>query len=194
MLQLQKKSLRKKIKQKLNALSIQDQMEKSGAITRHLIESDLWKKVDGILCFISMDDEVSTTGIVKTALDQGKAVAVPHMHGDEMDFHMISSLDENWILHPFGVQEPRQEWPVFDPSRYEEGSVLMITPGLAFDRTGIRLGRGKGYYDRYVEKYCGILVSIAICFAFQVVDHVPAAPHDCKVSRIVTENEIISTG
>ena len=141
-----------------------------------------------------MDDEVSTTGIVKAALDQGKAVAVPHMHGDEMDFHTITSLDENWILHPYGVQEPRQEWPVFDPSRYEEGSVLMITPGLAFDRKGIRLGRGKGYYDRYVEKYCGILVSIAICFAFQMVDRVPAAPHDCKVSRIVTENGIISTG
>lgn len=193
MLQLQKKSLRKRIKQELLALPVQDQMEKSDAITRHLIESDLWQKMEGILCFISMEDEVSTAGIIKAALDEGKAVAVPHMHGDEMDFHLITSLEENWMLHPFGVQEPRQEWPIFDPAGYTEGTVLMITPGLAFDRGGIRLGRGKGYYDRYVEEYCGILISVAICFDLQVVTSVPAAPHDCRVSALITESGLIST-
>lgn len=194
MIHLQKKSLRKKIRQNLDALSVQDQAEQSRAITRHLVESPLWKSMEAVLCFISMEEEVSTAGIVMAALDENKTVAVPHMHGDEMDFHVITSVDENWILHPYGVQEPRHEWPIFDPTVYEPGSVLMITPGLAFDRTGIRLGRGKGYYDRYIEKYCGTLISIAICFSVQLVDQVPAAPHDCRVSNIITEEGIFPTG
>ena len=67
---------------------------------------------------------------------------------------------------------------------------LVLVPGLAFDRTGNRLGAGKGYYDRFLA---GMKApKIALAFAFQIVEPVPTAPHDQRVDMIVTEDEVIT--
>jgi len=191
MIQSRKRQLRKTIKTELLRLSDDDKQNKSREIAKNLVKTDFWKKAEAVLCYLSMDDEVKTENIIKLALEEKKILAIPHMHGKEMDFHVITSLDMPWDHHHYGIKEPRQEWPLLEAADYEEGSVLLITPGLAFDRKGYRLGRGKGFYDRYFEKYCGIVIPVALCFALQIVPEVPAEDHDCVVNALITENECI---
>ena len=67
---------------------------------------------------------------------------------------------------------------------------LVIVPGLAFDRAGVRLGRGKGYYDRWLEANPAVR-TLGVCFKFQVLERIPAEPHDVCVNAILTEDGFI---
>ena len=87
---------------------------------------------------------------------------------------------------------PDPSWPVLDLAR--AGKMLVAAPGLAFDRSGNRLGRGKGYYDRFLSRARAAgapLVVIAVCFSEQVVDAVPHAETDQPVDGVVTDTETL---
>ena len=191
MIHMFKKNLRAKVRKDLATLSEGEKKNKSLEITSHLMGTRFWKQSKAVFCFVSMKEEVLTDTIIEAALKDRKTVAVPHMHDHEMDFHSINSLEENWDYHPYGVKEPRQEWPIIDASDYEEEEILLVTPGLAFDRKGERLGRGKGFYDRFLTTYRGIVAPVGICYHIQIVEEVPAAEHDCAVWMIVTEEGCI---
>jgi 5-formyltetrahydrofolate cyclo-ligase len=187
-----KRILRTEIREKIKGIDDQAVKEKSGAISRIITETVSWKLSDIVLCFLSMGKEVDTEKIIDSAIASGKMVAIPRINKSEMMFHFISSCSMDWQMHPYGIREPSHTLPVFGVNRWPDHNVLVVTPGLAFDRKGNRLGRGKGYYDRFLSSIKNPFDTAGVCFSEQLVSDVPMSGDDRTVNRIVTEEGIIN--
>lgn len=136
--------------------------------------------------YVALRYEVDTHELIRRMLRGGKQVVVPRVAGENtLQQYFINDFTE-LQAGAFGIPEPPSD---SDRLAALESFDLVLVPGLAFDRTGHRLGAGKGYYDRFLA---GLQVpKIALAFAFQLVERVPIEPHDQRVDIIVTENEVI---
>ncbi len=164
--------------------------EESGqAITKRLVELEEYRQADTLHLYIdALPGEVPTHELATLALTQGKRVVVPRIvafNPPEMVGLEISSLGE-LTLSPAGLWEP-------DPSRTDrvpEAEIdLVIVPGVAFDRSGHRLGLGGGFYDRWLPSVQAPRAALAL--SLQVVERVPHTGRDQRVDWIVTENDLI---
>ena len=161
-----KQELRRTIRGRLKEFPIEEQQAESHAVAEVFIGIPEWRKSEDVFLFLSMSGEIDTAELVQAAISDGKRIWAPRLHGDEMEFHLIwdsesrftqqstrSELDLEY--NPYGIWEPRESAPVF-PTGAEGG--IMAVPGLAFDREGGRLGRGKGYYDKWLSRHADLLV------------------------------------
>ena len=117
--------------------------------------------------------------LVKKALKDGKRVAAPRIEGDGMEFYYItgySDLKEG----SFGIWEP------FHCELAQETDALMIMPGVAFDRDNHRIGFGRGYYDKYLERE-NTHFKIALAYHFQIFEQVPYESHDICPNLVLTD-------
>jgi len=121
-------------------------------------------------------------------LAAGRLVAAPRVEWEARTFRAVrlASLDEVEVRR-FGVREPGDGEAV---SRGELG--LALVPGMAFDSRGGRLGRGGGFYDRFLADLPPTVRRLGVCFAAQVVERIPLEPHDARVNAIATEDRLIS--
>jgi len=169
------------LKSKLPASEIQMH---SDYISKQLLQTSAYIHCNQLFCYVSFNQEVITTNILKTALFEKKKVAVPKIIGDEMKFYYIKSLEE-LNLGTHGILEPNTEVEAI-PQRDELN--LVIVPGLAFDLNRNRIGYGKGYYDRYFTKYNEIpMKKIALTYDFQVLEELPIDNYDKKIDQIITQ-------
>lgn len=163
-------------------------------------QSELYKDSRTILAFMSSDFELDTHAVVKKALQDGKSVAIPRIISEgEMDFCYLSaqkSLESQLEKNAYNILEPKTDLEKLDAEHLPVHTVLLV-PGLAFSRSGARLGRGKGYYDRYIEKLYAQKSVIHLPTAIigwgaelQVFDEIPIDDHDAMVTHIVTEKGI----
>ena len=136
----------------------------------------------------SVEGEVETRAIALDALARGKRIACPRVASNpaRLDHYVIRSL-EDLVESPRGLWEPdpARATPV-DPAAFD----LVLVPGIAFDRTGNRLGFGAGYYDRFLAGLPTPKVGLA--FSLQIADRVPHSPRDVPVDWLVTESETIA--
>lgn len=153
-------------------------------ITQKVIRHPDYKAADLVFCYVDVKNEVKTAGIIENAWKNGKKVAVPKVHDEEMKFYLIHSY-EQLEQGCFGLQEPKTECT--EVSDVPKNSVV-IMPGVAFDRQGNRIGYGKGYYDKYFSKYPGIF-KIAIAFSLQIVPEIPFDRFDVKADCVITEEQ-----
>lgn len=187
-----KRELRTIVADKLTKLSPEEVREKSGRIAELIFTLPAYKEAKILLGYMSMPGEADVSPILRHAFESGKEVAVPRMKGERfMDFHLIESVDGPWDHHEYGIREPRSHLPKIFPAECPSETVLILVPGLAFDRHGNRLGRGKGFYDTYLSLECENIRAIGIAFSCQIVDTVPVSDHDRSISGVVTEKEII---
>lgn len=141
-----------------------------------------WQSAGSVCAFASLRGEPD-------ALDpwpQDKRVALPRVAGDELVFHWITGREE-LLLGSFGILEPPA-----DASPAGNEFDLILVPGLAFDLRGGRLGRGRGYYDRFLAGATGLRVGV--CFEDQIVADVPLEPHDLRMDFVVTPSSICRCG
>lgn len=152
---------------------------------------NLWtvRETETFLCYVSTEIEVGTKEFINALLTAGKKVAVPRCEGgpSEMNFYYINSLDE-LSSGSFGVLEPESDE---EKMLTETENTICIVPAFMFDKSGYRLGYGKGYYDRYLSKYKG--TSIGICYSENIKDELFHGKYDRTVDMIVTEKQIITT-
>lgn len=135
-----------------------------------------WQTADTAFCFVSMSSEIDTTPILQAALAEGKRLCVPRMQGSgQMELVRISSLAD---LHPnaMGIREPAGG-QVLAPEALGSRA-LAVVPCLAVSRDGVRLGRGGGYYDRFLSGFEGH--AVLICPRALVFDTLPADPWDAR--------------
>lgn len=180
-----KNELRKKFR--ILRKELTDKKRKDEAINVNFLNSNIYKCSKQIYCYSALKGEIETALIIKSAFNDNKKVALPvctDLNGS-MDFYYIKSFDDVKI-GAFGIMEP-------DLSKCEIaldfGGAVCVVPALSFDKNGYRLGYGKGYYDRFLEKYTSI--SVGLCYNSFLSDDLPINEHDKNVDYIFTENNIV---
>lgn len=140
--------------------------------------------------YYPIGSEVNTLDILNKVLEQ-KILALPATLGDKILFYKISHMRsyfnlDQMILSKFGIKEP-------SPSTADliDDIDLLIVPGIAFDRNGYRIGYGRGFYDRYLERKKYVF-SIGLGFELQLLDKtLPHEQFDQRVNAVATENKIV---
>lgn len=168
-----------KLKQSLPEETIADLSRKIG---RRLEETDLFQEAGCVAFYYAMGNEVRTSELIE-AWCTIKKIVLPVVDGVDIHFHPYTGKD-NLKTGAFGIAAP-----VSDEIIPPEAIDLFIVPGIAFDYACNRLGRGRGYYDRYLS---GIdKPAIGLCFDFQLVDSLPSEKHDKKMTLVLTESNWI---
>ncbi len=194
----EKADLRRMMKTKLSMADSETCKRQGIEAGKLIINRCIWKDAQSILLFMSMRNEIDTRFLLEKALADGKNLFVPRIDEDEMTFCKIDSLDGSWNEGAFGILEPGADHhALFYPDK-TDFPLLVITPGAAFDKKGHRLGRGKGYYDRFLSKLKESLENnhqnvtvMGLCLTEQLVDHVPVENFDQKVDVICAGNDYI---
>lgn len=176
---MDKKELRKKYT-KVRA-EVEDKEGKDKLIRKNLRELDIYKKAKSVFVFISYKSEVDTRGIIEDILADGKKLLVPLVKGKEMIAVEVKGIDD---LEPnkMGILEPKSGQEVTDVD-------LTITPGLAFDKDGYRLGYGGGYYDKFFAKVDTIRMGIG--YSDQYVESLVHEDYDKALEYLLTEEGLI---
>ena len=181
----QKKLLRPVCKQIRK--DVPSKAQKSLQICQTLCSLPAYQNASTLLCYYGVGDDVATSALIETALQQGKRVGVPRCYADSrMEFLEIQKPGDLTHRSAYGIPEAPDGTPVIDPATAD----LILVPALAFDKTGFRIGYGKGYYDRYLKRCSGH--SIGLCFDACLRDTLPKNQNDRPVRQIVTENQIIN--
>ena len=179
----EKQLIRKYISTEKKSLTNDTTAYLSKKICCNLIKTEEFQRADCIALYNAMQDEVQTSEIIEKWYKK-KNIVLPVISDQHLFFHKYKGKD-NMFSGVFGIQEPVNTEHI--PA---EKIDLFVVPGIAFDRNGNRLGRGKGFYDRYLS---GIdKPAIGICFGFQLLEYLPFEKHDIKMNTVITENLIIS--
>lgn len=138
-----------------------------------------------VLLFYSFGSEIGTGALLRRLHDEGKRLLLPYLEGRKMEAAEVRAGDP---LAPtgYGPREPARRRPV-DPEEVD----VVITPGLAFDRRGHRLGHGAAHYDRFLTRLRPAALRIGIGFAEQLVEELPTEPHDQLLHLVVTDGEVV---
>ncbi len=181
-----KNRLRAECKQKRTALSDSEKVQMDARLTDRFFASRPYRENDMLFCYVSTEIEVDTREILRRAIADGKTVAVPRcVDGTrEMDFYILqdmSALESG----SFGVLEPN---PALCRKVTDFSEGLCIIPALAFDKSGCRLGYGKGYYDRFLAKFSGETLGLVYDCCFY--DSLPHGKFDRAAQWILTESEM----
>jgi len=178
---LTKDKLRSKILFNLRKQKENQRLEKSRLIKNKLFRLKVFKKAKRIMFYLAYDGEVETKEMIKEAIKQGKIVAVPVCKvKDKKIIPCKIGPDTKFKKGPYGIKEPSKMVPL---SLKELD--LVIVPGVAFDKSGMRLGRGKGYYDYFLQNLSEKTTTIGLAFDFQIVSCLPTLPHDMPVDRVL---------
>jgi 5-formyltetrahydrofolate cyclo-ligase len=140
-----------------------------------------------VMLFVSMEDEADTRPLIRRCLAAGKAVYAPACEPaarglTPLRLHALEDLRPGF----YGILAP----PPGETCRPADLD-LVLTPARAYDRGGNRLGRGAGYYDRFLAQPGMRALRVGVAFACQVLDAVPHEAHDLPVRILVTEDETI---
>ena len=176
-MELSKKEIRQEVKRRISALTDAERSLAATTVTEILLDNPRLREARCIALFASMEDEISTAELIKK-LAQQATVALPHIEGDEMQFFAYRG---ELKCGKFGIAEPTCSEPIL-PAEID----VMILPARAFSASGERLGRGKGFYDKYLSHSDFRAYTIGIGFACQLFDLLPAEAHDRRVDLVVT--------
>lgn len=148
----------------------------------HLIESTYWQQSQRILMFYPLADEPDIAPLLDLGLRTGKLIALPRYNSSQGVYEaaQIQNMAEDLIPGRFGVREPSPNCPALPLNQLD----LTLVPGIAFDSSGRRLGRGKGFYDRLLPGTTGMTLGLA--FDWQESDALPVEPHDVELDAVLT--------
>jgi len=185
--------MRRRMTGLLASLSDGDIAQRSDLAARRFMDTEAWNRSDTLLCFLSMPHELSTDGLIAAAQASGRRVAVPRIEGGVIRFLYLPRDAGTLPRDAWGIPVPEPGWEPFVAAQAPHA--LVAAPGLAFDRAGNRLGRGKGYYDGFLRSAragggAG-LTAIGLCFSEQIVENVPHTERDERLQGVVSDRESV---
>lgn len=181
--------LRRAIKERLSHVSAK-QRETESRIMCRTLEKLLTREHMTITGYVPFADEPDIVPFLHSALEKGHTVLLPAIENNALVFRSVKSVEEAKKNPITNLMEPPSSTPVTDRTRID----LVITPGRAFTREGLRMGRGNGGYDHWIHGQRTInpaTLYIGICFECQLVSDLPVEPHDEKVDGVVTDRGLI---
>lgn len=174
---MDKKELRKYINHILPR--IKDKNYKS-----FLIEGKIYPIINErhvIALYMALDNEVNLDSLIIRLIKAGKVIAIPKVENDSLTFYQIKNINDcNYSSNKFKIREP-----ISGTAIKKEDIEIIIIPGLAFDKNNNRLGRGKGYYDKYLKGTS--CYKIGVAFDEQLFDDIPHDENDIKMDEIITD-------
>ncbi len=182
-----KQEIRKFYKQLRNDMDREQVAALSSEICKQILESPLFQAAEYIYAYYPLGNEADIRPVAEEAWRQGKQVAFPKVFGDEMYFFEVGDFSQ-LAEGAFGVMEPLSvnDGGTARPVDWRRLDTLVLTPGVAFDRHGNRMGFGKGYYDRhFTEKNRYIMLGVA--YELQMAEELPTSEFDVALPYIVTE-------
>jgi 5-formyltetrahydrofolate cyclo-ligase len=188
-----KPQARQQMKAILAAIPAREAARRSRRAVERLMSTRWWRESDVVLTYLPMPGELDTFPLVSAALSQGKVVAAPVIDGLDLAFRLVRAPAEATRRDRLGIPQPDPAAPPWAPG--EGGRVLVVTPGIAFDPGRNRLGRGMGFYDRFIAGLRGrphlAVSAVAVAFDEQVMDEVPFDDRDVPLDGIVTDARVI---
>ncbi|MBQ8100941.1 MAG: 5-formyltetrahydrofolate cyclo-ligase [Paludibacteraceae bacterium] len=173
-LKKRKNDMRALLLQKRRILTKEEVAQCSAEVMEQLLATDEYRHARNILLYYPVHHEIDLRGLFSR--QDGKTLLLPVTHRNSLELRPYQG-EETIKRGRLGIPEPQT--PTY------KGSVdLIIVPGVGYDRDNRRLGRGGGYYDRFLKRLHGVPV-IGVGYAFQLVKEVPHALHDRKVSRVI---------
>ncbi len=173
---MEKKELRAHIKALKKQHTKEQLLEQSERILAQLEQHPDFVKAETVMLYNALPDEVQTLAFLEK-WHLRKKIILPTVVGDDI-IPVEYARETTFAVGDFNILEPQNE-------PYTGGFDLIIVPGVAFDRQGNRLGRGKGYYDRFLSQHLEVK-RIGLCFDFQLVDDIPAEPFDIRMDEVIS--------
>jgi 5-formyltetrahydrofolate cyclo-ligase len=153
-------------------------------INEHLLKLESLRTARTVMAFHPLPGEVDLLPLME--MISGKCWVFPRVDGTDLTLHRWSP-QSSWTKGAFGIREPDPlSWPHISPGEVD----LALIPGLAFDRLGNRLGRGKGFYDRFLasQGFTGLKIGVG-----PLIDRVPVEPHDIRMDLVVSREGVCPT-
>lgn len=183
-----KPDLRRSMSAILTALPLSFQHSLSILLCRRLLADPVFTAAGSILLFAPIAGEPDLRLIADEALGVSKHICLPRTHWSSRSMAPVPITDwsRDLALSPQKIAEPRPELPALDPATLD----LILVPGLAFDPLGNRLGRGAGFYDRFLSALPSSVRTLGVCFDEQLIPAVPADAHDVRVQGVLTPTSL----
>ena len=184
-----KNYLRKKLKKILEQIPPDVASVKSRAATERIISLDAFAQAEVVMLYLTIPGEVDTQPIARAAWAEGKTVVAPTACDNCKTMRPIFCRpeDDEMFRPHHGLRQPHRATGEVPIDQID----LLIVPAMAFDRRCNRLGRGGGFYDRFLANPKLHAATIGIAFAEQIVETLPIQPNDLPVEMVVTDEEIV---
>ena len=203
-----KKILRKIIKVRVSAISAEEKVKREKLLLDNLFSMPEFLAANTVMLFANLPDEIGTFSLIDKCIAMGKKVFLPVINGDDMT---PCEFTGGYKIGEYGIKEPvvkqlgvnglvtesrdnacivRDSVPelvdvlLTDREKGPEHFDFVLVPGVAFSPNGYRLGRGKGYYDKFLSKYSN-LFTVGVCFREQFYLDIPTEPHDIPMHKVI---------
>lgn len=184
---LEKKELRRQVREELSALSRSELVRSDDALFARFLTLPQVEAAKTIFAFWGIPGkEPDTSRLIGELVRRGKTVGLPRMLPEHRMEVRRFEADRPLVKVSFGISEPGEDCPLLD----RENIDLVLVPAVCYDRRGYRLGFGGGYYDRWLEGFSG--VTVGLCREAVLRETVPTEAHDAKVDLLLTERESLS--
>jgi 5-formyltetrahydrofolate cyclo-ligase len=181
---MNKAQMRQQMRTQLMELTDEERIGRSRDACQHLVNTDQFKRASVVMFYLSLPHEIDVIPAILYAWQKGKTVAAPKVSWQQR--HMIpveiTSLETGVAAGALGLRNPITGAPV-----PPEDIDLVVTPGLAFDKNGNRLGRGGSFYDRFFDSNKLSACKCGFAFSRQIVEDVPVDDRDKPMDLLVTE-------
>lgn len=171
---MEKQNMRAILQQKRRILSDEDVARCSDEVVQQITNNDIYKKAKTVMFYYPVEHEIDVLGLAE--LNPEKCFLLPVTHRKSIEVRIYLDKDN---LQPgkFGIPEPQTE-------EYKGKIDLVIVPGVGFDKRLFRLGRGGGYYDRFISTL-RYTKKIGVGYHFQLVNKIPHQHHDEKMNEVI---------
>jgi 5-formyltetrahydrofolate cyclo-ligase len=191
LMKMDKFAVRRDMKRRRDSMSLDNVLSLSRAIEARLFACRNFVGCQKVMFFLSFGNEVHTDRMITRALRNQKQVYAPRLirEGKQLEVCEVNDMDEEFELGSYNIREPSlYNSNVVSPAIID----AVITPGLAFDRYGGRVGFGGGCFDWLFKQLPDKALRLGVSYGFQVVDSVPQDPWDERVQTIFTDNDTIN--
>ena len=184
----EKQQLRRTMRALESGLSARYKEESSRAIAGHLLAMPEYQEAGTVFCFVGTDREIDTRPILEDILAAGKRLCVPLCTGKGiMELRQVTDLRQ-LVPGAYGILEPPADAPIVAVDEVD----FAVMPCLTCNRLGQRLGRGGGYYDRFLSHYRG--GTVLLCQEKLIREEIPLEPHDYPIPWVLTEVGLYEDG
>lgn len=173
-----KKILRKIIKVRVSAISPEERKKREEILHNNLFSMPEFVAANTVMLFANLPDEIATFSLIDKSIAMGKKVFLPVINGDDMT---ACEFKGEYKIGKYDIKEPlTPHSSLLTPHSID----FILVPGVAFSPNGYRLGRGKGYYDKFLSKQTD-LFTVGVCFREQFFLDIPTEPHDIPMHKVI---------